>query len=128
MPTPEYVEFISLRIGSQALDDVIVDVTESTDTPTKTVNTMNKRRRARGYKQGNTSFGLDVTAEQIVDPNIPDWETLVANRTEFSITKTPSAGPTVTYSRCRATSAQRKTSDGDGSYTVKVIALEKNPN
>lgn len=109
----EYVEFILLSLLGRDLDDVVNSVTETLDRPTKPVNTMNRRRTARGFKQGNRSYQLEVNAEQIDDPNLPSWEQLWNDGTYFKLTKCPSVGKSVTWDKCKVTRVQNSNSDGD---------------
>jgi hypothetical protein len=120
-----YVETIILQINGVDVDDVIVELTEDTDVPTKAVNTMNRARRPKGFKQGNLTFGLSLTVEESDNPKMPQWRAMLAQRTPFNIVKKPNVGKNVTWSGCRVTKVSGKNSDGDSGSTVSVMALDR---
>jgi hypothetical protein len=122
---PEYVDSLILRVDNVDLDDVIVELNDTTDVSSTPVNTMNRRRVARGYKQKNTNFTLELKVEQIDDPRVPDWHVLAASRKRFTIVKTPNVGSVITYMKCIATKVADTTSAGDSSRSVSVLALER---
>lgn len=121
----DYVQRVTLRALGVDLDDVIVSVSEKDDVPTKVVNTMNKKKTGRGYKQANSNYSLELDAEQINDPTVPDWHVLKDKRTRFVIVKTPDLGSPVSYIDCVVTSVSDNTSDGDSSRKVSVMALQR---
>lgn len=124
MAEAESVERLILRYNGVDLDDCIVAVNESTDTPTKFINTMNKRRRPRGVKQGNSVFGLDIDAERINDARIPDWHELAAKRKTIKVVTIPNVGKAVTYTG-RVTSVKDGTSDGDSSRKITMMCWDR---
>jgi hypothetical protein len=121
----DYVQRITLRVLGVDLDDVVVSCSEKDGVPTKTVNTMNKAKTARGFKQANSNYSLQLDAEQINDPTVPDWHVLKDKRTRFVIVKTPDVGVPVTYEQCVVTDVDDSTSDGDSSVKVSVLALRR---
>lgn len=121
----DYVQRLTLRAFGVDLDDVIVSCSETDAVTTKVVNTMTKAKTGRGFKQGNSNYGLELDAEQINDPIVPNWHTLKDKRTRFVIVKTPDVGPVVTYEACVVTDVKDSTSDGDSSRKVTVIALRR---
>lgn len=121
----DYVNRITLRVGGVDLDDVIVSLSEKDSVPTKPVNTMNKRKTARGFKQANSNYSLDADCEQIFDPTVPNWHVLKDKRIRFTIVKTPDVGVPVTYGSCVVTDVQDSTSDGDSSQKVSIMALTR---
>jgi hypothetical protein len=91
---------------------------------------MNKRRRARGYKQGNDDFGFSMNCERI-DPSQAGgltWEQMRDQRKRFTAKFRPSVGPSYSYRSCLVTSVKDSTSVGDSSQDVTVMALDKVPN
>jgi hypothetical protein len=125
----DYIERISLVIDGQDFDDVVNSLKEESATPTKTANTMNKRKRARGFKSGNDTFNLSCNCERI-DPasGVPSWETLRKTRKKFSLVCEPSVGPSYAYGPCRVTNVSDSASDGDSSQDITIMALDKNTN
>lgn len=119
----EYVERVVLRVNGVDLDDVINSVQEKSSRPTKPVNTMNKRRTVRGFKQGNNMYSLEIDAERINDPRVPDWHALKDAGARISIIVEPNVGRAVTYSGVAITDVTDGTSDGDS--TRKISALCK---
>jgi hypothetical protein len=119
-----FVERLVLRVNGVDLDDCINSVTEEGATPSKYVNTMNKARRPKGVKQGNSTFDLAVNAERIVDATIPDWYGLMVNRTTVQIVTAPNIGPAVTYTG-RITKVTDRTSDGDSSRDITVMCWQR---
>ncbi len=124
MAEVEFVERLVLRVQGVDLDDVINSVSEKASTPSKYVNTMNKRRRPKGVKQGNSTFSLDIDAERIVDPRVPDWHALMVNRTTCKVITAPNIGPAVTYTG-RVVDVQDTTSDGDSSRKISFMAWDR---
>ena len=122
---PDYVERLTLRILGVDMDDVLVGLTETTDVPTKTVPTMNKKKEDRGFRSGNSKHTLEADAEQISDPAVPDWDTLMDQRTPITIVKTPDIGVPTTYTNARVTRVVKNTTDGDGSVKVSILALSR---
>lgn len=121
----QYIERCTLRVLGVDLDDVINSIEESSDRPTKVVNTMNKGRVGRGFKQGNNGYVLSLNAEQIFDPIVPDWHDMKDTGKVFSLVKVPSVGPSITYSGCKITSVKDSTSDGDSTRSISVTALRR---
>lgn len=117
-----YIERAVLQVNGVDLDDVINDISEKSTRPTKPVNTMNKSRVARGFKQGNNQFSLTVNAERIVDARVPDWHTLKNNGTVIKITVRYNVGPSVSYGGCKITDVADDTSDGDSKRTISIVA------
>lgn len=117
----DYVERVVLRVNGVDLDDVILSVSESSDRPTKPVNTMNKARVARGFKQGNNMYGMEIDAERIVDSRVPDWHALKDAGTKIAIIIQPNIGPMVTYGEGKITKVADATSDGDSSRKISVV-------
>lgn len=124
MAEVEFVERLILRVDGVDLDDCINSVDESADTPSKYVNTMSKSRRPKGLKQGNSTFGLDVNAERIVDARIPDWHELLTSRKTIKIVSAPNIGKAITYTG-RVTSVKDSTSDGDSSRKITVMCWDR---
>lgn len=122
----DYRQRITMTVFGVDLDDTILSLVEKDSTPTKLVKTMNKRKEARGYKQGNSEYSLDVDAEPIVDPTIPDWHALKKNRTRFTIARTDDLGVKVIYGQCVVTDVTDSTSDGDSSLKLSILALTRN--
>lgn len=117
----DFVERLILRVNGVDLDDVIIAVSESSDRPTKPVNTMNKQRVARGFKQGNNMYALEIDAERIVDSRVPDWHALKDAGTKISVVTQPNIGPMVTYGEGKITSVKDATSDGDSSRKISAV-------
>jgi hypothetical protein len=120
----EFVERLVLRVNGVDLDDVINSVSEKASTPSKYVNTMNKARRPKGLKQGNSTFGLDIDAERIVDDRVPDWHELMLKRRTCKIVSQPNVGKAVTYTG-RVTDVVDGTSDGDSSRKITFMAWDR---
>lgn len=117
----DYVEQVILRVLGKDLDDVIISFSESSERPTKPVQTMNKARIARGFKQGNNMYSVEIDAERIVDPNVPDWHKLKDLGTKISMVSQPNIGPMVTYGEGKITKVVDATSDGDSSRKISVV-------
>jgi hypothetical protein len=117
----EYVERLVLRVNGVDLDDVINSVSERSTRPTKPVNTMNKERVARGFKQGNNMYSMEIDAERIVDARVPDWHALKDAGTLITVVSQPNIGPMVTYSGGKITDVSDATSDGDSSRKISVV-------
>lgn len=122
-----YCDTIALEIDGKVIDDQIIELTETDEVPTKAVNTMNRRRRASGYKSGNRTFSLSLKVEVASGPDAVDWHGLVSGRKEFTIRRTKSNEEVTTWSRCRATKVDESQSDGDSTGSVSVVALDRNP-
>lgn len=120
----EYVERMVLRVQGVDLDDVLLDVKESGETPSKFVNTMNKARRPRGVKQSNTMYKLSISAERIEDPRVPDWWKLMEDRTTIKIVSVPNVGKAKTYT-AKITSVADDTSDGDSKRAIEAMAWRR---
>lgn len=117
-----FIERSVVQVNGVDLDDLILSVGEKSSRPTKPVNTMNKERVAKGFKQGNNQFSLDVKAERIVDVRVPDWHALKQNGTIIKITIRYNVGPSVTYGGCKITDVDDSTSDGDSTRDIKIMA------
>jgi hypothetical protein len=122
MPEAEFIERSVVQVNGVDLDDLIISVSEKSTRPTKPVNTMNKERVAKGFKQGNNQFSLEIDAERIVDSRVPDWHALKQAGTSFKITIRPNVGPSVTYGGCKITDVSDASSDGDSSRKISVMA------
>lgn len=118
----QFVERAILQVNGIDLDDVILDVSEKSSRPTKPVNTMNKGRVAKGFKQGNNQYGLDITAERIVDARIPDWHALKDAGTIMKIVLRYNVGPSVTFGGVKISDVVDNTSDGDSSRKITAVA------
>ena len=123
--TREYVDYIRLQIGGRSLDDIIESVTETSGRAVKAVNTMNRARVAQGYKRGNRTYELEIKAEDLVDPSLPNWEALKDTGVLFDVVKVPSAGATVTYSGVTVSKVVRNAQDGDSTVTISAMALTR---
>lgn len=121
----DYVQRITLRAFGKDLDDVIVSCAETDDVPTKPVSTMNKAKEVKGFKQANNQYGLELDAEQINDPTVPDWHDLKDSRVRFTIVKVPDVGLPITYSGCVVASVKDNTSDGDSGVKVSIMARRR---
>lgn len=117
-----FIERSVVQVNGVDLDDLILSVSEKSTRPTKAVNTMNKERVAKGFKQGNNQFSLDIDAERIVDARVPDWHTLKQNGTIIKITIRYNIGPSVTYGGCKIVDVTDNTSDGDSSRKISIMA------
>jgi len=120
---PDYRSRLFMRVLGKDLDDTLVSVAERKSTPTKPVKTMNKKNRARGVKRAASEYTLDVDAEPIDDPSIPDWDKLRELGTPFTIGCTPDVGAPYEYDPCYVSEVQDNTSDGDSSKKLTIIAL-----
>lgn len=122
----DYVSRVTLRALGKDLDDVVVSVSSKSSTPTKPVNTMNKKRRARGVKTANSNFTLDLDCERINDATVPDWHVLREKRIPIAIIETPDNGEKpVEYNPCYVTDVTDGASDGDSSRKVSILALDR---
>jgi len=117
-----FIERSVVQVNGVDLDDLILSVGENSARPTKPVNTMNKERVAKGFKQGNNQFSLDIKAERIVDARVPDWHALKQAGTIIKITIRYNIGPSVTYGGCKITDVNDSTSDGDSTRDIKIVA------
>lgn len=122
MAEVQFIERSVVQVNGVDLDDLINSVAEKSGRPTKAVNTMNKARVAKGFKQGNNQYSLDINAERIVDARVPDWHTLKNNGTVIKIVIRYNIGPSVTYDGCKITDVDDSTSDGDSTRNIKVVA------
>lgn len=122
MAEVQFVERSVVQVNGVDLDDLILSIAEKSDRPTKAVNTMNKARVAKGFKQGNNQYSLDIDAERIVDSRVPDWHVLKDAGTIVKITIRPNVGKPVTYGGCKIVSVSDNTSDGDSSRKLSVMA------
>lgn len=118
----DYIERSTVRVNGVDLDDLIMGVQEKSSRPTKPVNTMNKARVVRGFKQGNNQYSLEIDAERIVDPRVPDWHALKDSGTRINIIIEPNVGPAVTYGGVLITDVHDGTSDGDSSRKLSAVA------
>ncbi len=121
MAEVQFIERAVLQVDGVDLDDLIMSVTESSDRPTKPVNTMNKARVAKGFKQGNNQYGLEIDAERIVDSRVPDWHVLKDQGTPIKVVLRYNVGKPVTYAGGKITSVKDATSDGDSSRKISVV-------
>lgn len=117
----DYVERVLLRVNGVDLDDVINSVSEKGNRKTTPVNTMNKRRVVRGFKQGNNMYALEIDAERINDPRIPDWHALKDSGTRISVVLEPSIGKAVTYGGGLITDVTDTTSDGESGRKISAV-------
>lgn len=122
MAEVQFIERSVVQVNGVDLDDLIISVSEKSTRPTKPVNTMNKARVAKGFKQGNNQFALDIDAERIVDSRVPDWHALKQNGTPIKITIRYNVGPSVTYDGCKITDVSDSTSDGDSTRKISIVA------
>lgn len=122
MAETQYIERAVLQVNGVDLDDIINSIDEDGDRPTKAVHTMNKRRVARGFKQSNNQYKLEIDAERIVDSRIPDWHGMKDAGTRFKISIRYNIGKPVTYEGCVVTSVKEKTADGDSTQRISVMA------
>lgn len=117
-----FIERSVVQVNGVDLDDLIISVAEKSTRPTKAVNTMNKERVAKGFKQGNNQYSLDIDAERIVDARVPDWHALKNAGTIIKITIRYNVGPSVTYGGCKITDVSDTTSDGDSTRKIAIMA------
>lgn len=117
-----FIERSVVQVNGVDLDDLIISVAEKSSRPTKPVNTMNKERVAKGFKQGNNQFALDIKAERIVDARVPDWHALKQSGATIKIIIRYNIGPSVTYGGCKITDVDDSTSDGDSTRDIKIMA------
>ncbi len=117
----DYVERVVLRVNGVDLDDVINSVSEKSSRPTKAVNTMNKGRTVRGFKQGNNVYSMDIDAERIVDSRVPDWHALKDAGTRIAVSIVPNIGAAVTYGGGVITEVHDNTSDGESGRKISVM-------
>jgi hypothetical protein len=122
MPEVQFIERSVVQVNGVDLDDLILSVGEKSTRPTKPVNTMNKGRVAKGFKQGNNQYSLDIVAERIVDARIPDWHALKDAGAVIKIQVRYNVGPSVTYDGCKITDVSDDTSDGDSNRKISVVA------
>lgn len=122
MADPLFVERSVVQVNGVDLDDLINSVSESSTRSTKPVMTMNKARVAKGFKQGNNLYTLDIDAERIVDSRVPDWHALKDAGTIIKIVVRPNVGRAVTYSGCKVVEVSDSSSDGDSSQKLKIMA------
>lgn len=122
MADPLFVERSVVQVNGVDLDDLINSVSESSTRATKPVMTMNKARVAKGFKQGNNLYTLDIDAERIVDTRVPDWHALKDAGTIIKIVVRPNVGRAVTYSGCKVVEVSDSSSDGDSSQKLKIMA------
>jgi hypothetical protein len=83
---------------------------------------MNKERVAKGFKQGNNQYSLEIDAERIVDSRVPDWHALKDDGTVIKIIVRYNVGPSVTYGGCKITDVTDTTSDGDSTRKISIMA------
>lgn len=122
----EYVDQIILRVDGVDLDDVIVEFTESRKKSTKPVNTMNKKRIAKGYKRGNRHFSGTMKVEEIDDPRIPDWDELQRTGKKIQVVKKPNVGKPVTFiDFVVGDDLSDNYSDGDSGRTLSWNSLDR---
>jgi hypothetical protein len=117
-----FIERSVVQVNGVDLDDLIISVSEKSTRPTKAVNTMNKERVAKGFKQGNNQYSLDIDAERIVDARVPDWHQLKDDGTVIKIIVRYNIGPSVTYGGCKITDVTDTTSDGDSTRKISIMA------
>lgn len=122
MADPLFVERSVVQVNGVDLDDLINSVSETSTRATKPVMTMNKARVAKGFKQGNNLYTLDIDAEQIVDSRVPDWHALKDAGTIIKITVRPNVGRAVSYGGCKVVEVTNSSSDGDSSQKLKIMA------
>lgn len=120
----DYIDTIVLSLDGNDLDEVIMELEETDDAKLDTVQTINKTREGRGFKQSNDSYSLSLKCEPIHDPKLGSWNGLKRKRKEFTITKRE-AGATVTWSRCRVSKVVDNRSSGGSGQTVSVTALHR---
>lgn len=117
-----FIERSVVQVNGVDLDDLILSVSETSDRPTKPVNTMNKERVAKGFKQGNNQYSLEIDAERIVDARVPDWHDLKDNGTIIKITIRYNIGSPVTYGGVKISRVVDGTSDGDSTRKISCVA------
>lgn len=117
-----FIERSVVQVNGVDLDDLILSVAEKSTRPTKPVNTMNKERVSKGFKQGNNQYSLDLDAERIVDARVPDWHALKDAGAVLKITIRYNVGPSVTYGGCKIQSVDDTTSDGDSTRKISIMA------
>ena len=122
---PTYVDSIILRVVGVDLDDVIVKVDEEISRSVKAVNTLNRKRRARGFKRANVIIKLTLEVEQIDDERAPNWHQMLVDGTEFDVIKKPNAGKTVYYTGCTVESISDSNQDGDSSRKISLAVLDR---
>ena len=122
MADPLFVERSVVQVNGVDLDDLINSVSETRTRATKPGMTMSKARVAKGLKQGNNLYTLDIDAEQIVDSRVPDWHALKDAGTIIKITVRPNVGRAVSYGGCKVVEVTNSSSDGDSSQKLKIMA------
>ena len=122
MADPQFVERSTVQVNGVDLDDLINSVSEKSTRPTKAVNTMNKARVAKGFKQGNNQYSLEIDAEPIVDPRVPNWHAIKDSGTIIKISIRPNVGKPRTYNGCKVTDVTETSSDGDSSVKLSIMA------
>lgn len=117
-----FVERAVVQVRGVDLDDLIISVSETSTKALKEVNTMNKGDIVKGFKKGNTKYGLSIDAERIVDDRVPDWFELLRTGERFKIAIRYNVGKAVTYGGCMVESIGDATSEGDSSRKISIKA------
>lgn len=128
----DYIERSSVVIDGKDYDDVVNSIKEESATPTKAANTMNKRKRARGFKQANDTFQVTMNCERIGAGTTiggpASWDDLRRTRKRVAIMIEPSVGSSYSYAPAVVTNVSDSVSDGDSSQDVTIMALDKKTN
>ena len=118
----QFVERSVVQVNGVDLDDLILGVTETGERVTNPVNTMNKQRVAKGFKQKNNMYELEVDAERIVDARVPDWHALKDAGTIIGIKLRYNIGRPVTYGGCKISKVLDTTTDGESTRKISIKA------
>jgi len=117
-----FVERAVVQVAGVDLDDLILEVAETSSKALKEVNTMNKGDVVKGFKRGNSKYSLSLKAERIVDSRVPDWHDLMQKGIKFKVVLRYNVGKAVTYGDCMVESVGDSTSEGDSSRSVSIRA------
>lgn len=118
----QYIEHSTLQYNGIDLDDMINEVADTADANVKDVNTMNRSRTVRGFKQGNVRYTLRVKAERLVDARVPDWHDLMKRGSYFKLIIRFNIGKPRTYGSCRVVSVGDSVTEGDSSQDITIRA------
>lgn len=128
----EYVDIAKIWLEAPSLGLVELQDIKSlkvrSKRETKRVSTMNKLRRARGYRRGNKEVEIDLSSELAVTPEV-DWEALYEAEEVFQIYWERDDGGKRRWAvDCTVTDIEEEEDEaGESGLSISIMALDNVP-
>jgi len=124
----DYIDIVYVEANGQELDDVTSVEVSDTRPNAEALHTMNRRRKALGYKKGNRAIEVNIET-RIRNPREFDWHALYRAGTLFPVAYEESASGTkwVLQDLLITEITPSHNSDGESMERIRCLALDHYP-